>query len=110
GTAKGVTLRDLVNRQGDAAKDIHTIWERIKIESESGSTRENAERTSEVFKAERRTRLILVTSDYHMARALRIFRTRMPEMEIFTYAVSHPVSFWILWMEYWKTFFSSWGL
>jgi uncharacterized SAM-binding protein YcdF (DUF218 family) len=104
GTAKGVTLKELVNQQGDAAKDIHLVWERIKIESWSGSTLENAQESAKIITAQGMNRIVLVTSDYHMGRAMRAFRQELPDMEIFSYAVSHPVRFRTMLLEYWKNF------
>jgi uncharacterized SAM-binding protein YcdF (DUF218 family) len=115
GLGRGATLTTLVNRQGDSAVDIHKVWKKIVTESNSGSTIENAQESGKILLARGVTRVILVTSEYHMPRALRIFRIVMPKMEFIPYPTPSVVSElsnglthssfegWIkIWIEYWK--------
>jgi len=86
GAAKGISLRDLVNQQGDAAVNIHETWPRIHLESESETTLENARETARIVREKKINRLILITSDYHMHRAAILFRRFLPHVTL----VEHP--------------------
>ncbi len=108
GTGKGTSLTDLVNQQVGAIFHIKDTWEKIVLDSNSSSTIENAERTAPILARRGIQRIILVTSDYHMGRALAIFHQVMPEMEIYDYSVPSGSRFdlsWKFWVEFWKTFF-----
>lgn len=111
GTAKGISLRDLVNQQEGAIFHIKETWERIVLESESSSTIENAERTAPILAKRGIHRILLVTSDYHMGRSLAIFHQVLPDLEIFDYSVPSSLRRfnlgWKFWVEYWKTFLYS---
>jgi uncharacterized SAM-binding protein YcdF (DUF218 family) len=87
GTGKGTTLTDLVNTQGDAAVNIHEVWQKIILEPKSTSTIENAEETAKLVRSRNIERLVLVTSDYHMPRSLLIFHRFLPGIEIIPYPV-----------------------
>jgi uncharacterized SAM-binding protein YcdF (DUF218 family) len=115
GAGKGITLTDLVNQQGDAAVRIHEVWDKIFVESRSSSTRENAQETAELAKKRHLTRIILVTSEYHMPRASAIFHQTMPWEDIIEYPVASDVShirldlsgrtlngLWYFWWEFLK--------
>jgi uncharacterized SAM-binding protein YcdF (DUF218 family) len=117
GTRKGTTLTDLVNQQGDSTINIHENWNKIVLESRSGSTLENAEESANILEKYHVDRVILVTSEYHMYRAAVIFRMVAPGYDYIEYAVpsevsdfgfaptSHDLSAaWKLWIEYWKWF------
>src|ERR1041385_7494630 len=82
GTGKAATRKDLVNMQGHSAVNIQTVWKKILLEPRSGSTIENAEESGKLLLQNGIRRVILVTSEYHMLRALRIFKSVMPRLEI----------------------------
>ncbi len=115
GTGKGATLTDLVNQQGGAKGNIHQIWTRIVVESNSSSTIENAVQSGKILRARGIHRIILVTSEYHMARASQIFHRALPAIEIIEYPVASDVSeiswdpsektlsgLWYFGVEFWK--------
>ena len=56
----------------------------IALETESRTTRENAELTVKLLRAEKATNVILVTSWYHSRRALASFRHYAPEIKFFS--------------------------
>ena len=64
---------------------------------QAGDTVGNAEETADWIRAEGYQSLLLVTSDYHMARSLVEFRRRLPGVEI----VPHPVSSARVHLEEW---------
>jgi len=116
GVTKGVSLKALVNQQGDATVKIHEIWDRIILESNSSSTIENAIETSRLLLEHGTKKVILMTSDYHMERARKIFEEIIPSVEYFTMPVSSdftellapngftlaPQGVWKFFVEYWK--------
>ncbi len=88
GAGKGITKKELLNQQGDSAGGVTQLWERIEVEDLATSTIENAQET-QIFLRERKIeKVILVTSDYHMPRALAIFRRVYPAVQYFPYPVS----------------------
>ena len=56
----------------------------IQIEGKSRTTRENAEFTIQLFRAENAHRVILVTSWYHSRRALACFEHYAPEIQFYS--------------------------
>ena len=56
----------------------------IEVESNSMTTRENAEFTLKLLRAEHVHRVILVTSWYHSRRALKTFEHFAPDLEFFS--------------------------
>ncbi len=117
GTGKGTTLLDLINQQGDSAVNIHENWKKIIVESHSASTIENAEESRSLLRQKGIEDVILVTSEYHMCRALQVFRDVAPEFTYVPYPVASNISeiefpptpamldaLWKLWVEYWKHF------
>ena len=66
GAGVGEAIRDLLVYQG-------VPREAVRVEAKSGSTRENASFTAELLAGDRRKK-VLLTSDYHMFRAIRAFR------------------------------------
>jgi uncharacterized SAM-binding protein YcdF (DUF218 family) len=56
----------------------------IEVEGKSTTTRENAEFTVELLRAEKIRRVILVTSWYHSRRALKTFEQQAPEMKFYS--------------------------
>ncbi|MBY0370017.1 YdcF family protein [bacterium] len=109
GAGKGANLTELLNQQGNSMVDLGQVWNRISVESSSASTVENAYFSGKEWNDSPPSRIILVTSDYHMGRSLAIFQKAFPGMPIFPYAVSSPVPassagfLWKLGSEYWKS-------
>ena len=56
----------------------------IQLESKSRTTRENAEFTVQMLRAEHLQRVIIVTSWYHSRRALACFRHYAPEIQFYS--------------------------
>ena len=56
----------------------------IELETESRTTRENAEFTIKLLREEKLTRVIIVTSWYHSRRALACFRHYAPELKFYS--------------------------
>lgn len=114
GAGKTTTLVDLMNLQGEAATRVRESWNRILFESQSSSTWENAIEAKALLVPPPK-RIILVTSDYHMVRAAKIFHRVLPGVTIVRFPVtsqfsSHPGFFseehlkglWYFMMEYLK--------
>lgn len=87
GVEPGVSLTDIVNQQGGAVTHIHTVWEKILTESRSRTTLENARVAHAILTEKRAKRAVLVTSDYHMPRAARVFRRELSDVELVLYPV-----------------------
>ncbi len=115
GANKKVALAELVNQQGDSSTNIHEVWQRVVMESRSNSTVDNAVESHQLLTERKMKRVILVTSDYHMVRTLKIFNRYAPEFQYFPFPVpselskkfdffsSHTMTgFWKLWVEYVK--------
>ena len=92
GTYKGTTLTDVMNQQPHPSVPASEIWNRIVLEGKSSSTLENSIESARLLEARGVERVILVTSDYHMYRALKIFRQRLPNLTFIAYPVVSPVS------------------
>lgn len=116
GAGQRVTKTALLNQQGDAVTHARETWEKIFIESKSTSTRENAEESGKILSARGIQQVILVTSEYHMPRALATFRLILPSLQYSPYPVQSRASL-PLWfttggfslmykitLEYWKRF------
>lgn len=86
GIGKGATLTDLINAQTASAIDLKPIWEKIILEAQATSTIENAIECSKILRTKKVTRVILVTSDYHMSRSLALFQRFSSGIEY----VAHP--------------------
>ncbi len=115
GANKKVALAELVNQQGDSSWNIHEVWEKVVMESRSNSTVDNAKESREILNERKVHRVILVTSDYHMVRTLRIFNKYAPEFTYLPIPVPSEISrefdlfsshtmtgLWKLWVEYLK--------
>ncbi len=115
GANKKVALAELVNQQGDSSTNIHEVWQRVVMESRSNSTVDNAVESRLLLSERKIKRVILVTSDYHMVRTLKIFNRYAPEFQYFPFPVpselakkfdlfsSHTMTgVWKLWVEYVK--------
>ena len=97
GTGKGFTklsLRNILN----ADFDIKLLDCCLELESVSKNTFSNA---TETFKWATRNNIkqfILITSNYHMPRALLEFRNKMPNIKIFTHPITpkkHDINKWL---------------
>lgn len=104
GTAKGITLTELMNQQGPA-KGAGEVWSRIEIESKSESTTENALVVSQMIRSGE-GRILLVTSDYHMDRALALFQRALTNaklnVELIPISVKSRAGYWKPFTEYLK--------
>lgn len=67
---------------GAGAPSIDALTHNVKIESESKSTYQNALAIKEIVQRSGLDRLVLVTTEDHMARAKYLLRTEMPYVEI----------------------------
>ncbi|NBX68221.1 MAG: YdcF family protein [Proteobacteria bacterium] len=86
GIGKGTTLTDLINAQTASTLDLKVIWDKVILEAQSTSTIENAIECAKILRTKKVTRVILVTSDYHMSRSLALFKKFSPEVDY----VVHP--------------------
>lgn len=111
GTGKGASLLDVVNNQGDAATHIHEHWNKIIVEARSQTTIDNTIESTRILNEKKINRVILVTSDYHMARSLKLFRYTNPGTEVIPYPVASGSFFWSEWPEYIKNrVIDIWGI
>lgn len=114
GTAKGITLTELVNRQGDSYGNLQEVWDKIILDSQAGSTLENAEQSGALLRERGLRSLVLVTSDYHMDRALAVFVRALPGFDILGYSVPSAGYGFKVFQEYWKNmmfrYFGYWYL
>ena len=85
GVQPGVTLHQLLGASAFLPKPL---LDRIVIETEAESTRDNAGRTRPLLEARGVKRVLLVTSDYHMYRTLRAFERIAHEFEYVPFPVS----------------------
>lgn len=92
----GVAERLFISGAGSGVRvgDIYALAEeggvrgRIDLGHDAKDTRGNALETARWMKERRRTSLLLVTSDYHMARSLLEFGAAMPDIVIAPYPVA----------------------
>ncbi len=111
GVEPGIPLVTIINQQGSSAINIHETWGKVITESQSRSTVENAEEAEKILREKTISQLFLVTSDYHMTRALAIFRATFPNLSIVPYAVSSEFSILTysgmrkFFLEFWKYVF-----
>lgn len=97
GTAKNMTLTNLINQQTGAATNIHEVWDKIVLEGESSSTLENAIETGRILSQHSIKRIILITSEYHMTRALQIFKNKFPELDTIAFPITSQVASLTVW-------------
>lgn len=70
----------------------------IELESISKDTYSNASETYKWTKKNDIDNIILITSNYHMPRAILEFKNKMPNLQIFTYSISpknHNITNWL---------------
>jgi len=87
GVGGNATLDALLMSLGVAPKDAAGYSSRIEIDYDSHSTAQNAEAIAEWAKKHRLRHIRLVTSNYHMPRAMYELRRQMPLFPV----VAHPV-------------------
>lgn len=92
GVHQGTPLVDIVNKQVGVSYLIHETWRKIEVEEKSVSTQQNAEFIGPYLDRNGIRYVILVTSDYHMPRAIQIFRGAYPDIEFIEYPVGSVVS------------------
>jgi uncharacterized SAM-binding protein YcdF (DUF218 family) len=84
------SARIIISGAGDCEINRHLLLQAgvpagaIEIESKSMTTRENAEFTIKLLRAENLRSAILVTSWYHSRRALKTFEHYAPEIEFYS--------------------------
>jgi uncharacterized SAM-binding protein YcdF (DUF218 family) len=82
--------RLIVSGLGDCEINRHLLMEdgvpakAIEMESQSRTTRENAQFTVKLLREQKLRRVILITSWYHSRRALACFQHYAPEIEFFS--------------------------
>jgi uncharacterized SAM-binding protein YcdF (DUF218 family) len=64
----------------------------VEFGREAVDTITNAEETARFARRQNTTKLIVVTEDYHMPRALRELKTRMPEVALVPWPVKSALS------------------
>ena len=97
GTGKGFTKKSL--------KEMLTLNINLKLleccielESISKDTYSNASETYKWVKMNNINKFILITSNYHMPRAILEFKNKMPNLEIFIYPITpknHDITNWL---------------
>ena len=82
--------RIIITGAGDDEINRHILLQKgvpaglIEVEGDSTTTRENAEFTLRLLRAEKVQRVILVTSWYHSRRALKTFEHYAPELQFYS--------------------------
>lgn len=90
----GVAPQIFVSGRGDCNRNVHLLEiagvpaANISHECTSGSTYENAMYTKQFLSTSNPQKVILVTSWFHTARALRVFEHEWPETQFGTYGVA----------------------
>lgn len=87
GVAPNTTLRQIFKSREEPWPDDEALIERISIGYMARSTWENAQETARWMAENHFTSMLLVTSNYHMPRAMLECYAAMPEVEIATYPV-----------------------
>jgi uncharacterized SAM-binding protein YcdF (DUF218 family) len=84
----GVEANNSVEAIFTAEELSHIDRDKVYLEKQSKSTHENALNVQRILKEYRFTSIVLVTSNYHMKRALYVFQKILPDnVEIFPYAI-----------------------
>ncbi|MDW8442928.1 MAG: YdcF family protein [Acetobacteraceae bacterium] len=85
GVHQSTALADLVRREG---RDAEPLAARVTLGRAARSTRGNAEEAAAWARTQAIDTLVVVTSAYHMPRALLLLRRALPEARL----VPHPVT------------------
>ncbi|MFM8270464.1 MAG: YdcF family protein [Pseudomonadota bacterium] len=101
GLSKKTSLAEVAALSLESLKNDLALWERIVVDSNATSTVENAEETEKILRAKNVDHMILITSDYHMLRALAVFK-KWVSAQVTPYAVSSEVFPFKFLTEYWK--------
>lgn len=67
---------------GAGIQGSYEMAKKVKIESESKSTYENALAIKEIAKRNRLNRVVIITTEDHMNRALYLIKNELPESEV----------------------------
>ena len=97
GTGKGFTKLSL-KKEVNFDFDLSLIKCCIERESISKNTFSNASETLKWTKRNQIKEFILITSNYHMPRAILEFKNKMPQVKIYTYPITprkHDISNWL---------------
>ena len=108
GTGKGFTKISL-EKKLNFDFDLNLIECCVELDSISTNTYSNAYETLKWIKKNNIGEFILITSNYHMPRALLEFRNRMPDLKIFTYSITpkkHKINNWLNSFETFSLIFS----
>lgn len=85
GVSKGVTAKDLESIKGIKGKTLTPIQHQIVLGYEATSTKSNALEAAHWFKDTDFQAILLITSSYHMPRALLLHRREMPNTVFIPY-------------------------
>ena len=97
GTGKGFTKSSL-EKKLNFDFNLSLIECCIELDSISTNTYSNAYETLKWAKKNNIKEFILITSNYHMPRAILEFKNRMPNLKIFTYPITpnrHNIKMWL---------------
>lgn len=97
GTGKGFTKSSLTNML-NSNFDLELIECCIELESISKNTISNASETFKWAQKNKINQFILITSNYHMPRALLEFKHKMPNINIFIHPITpekHDIENWL---------------
>lgn len=87
----GITEASLAEMTATKEFGFHIAW----LENQARDTRENASYTAELLRGKAVRRVILVTHDVHMHRALRAFREALPpDVQVVAAPINVPVPGW----------------
>ena len=110
GVSKKTNLAEIMSLNQTGGNE-NGFWNRVILDSNATSTVENAEETEKFIQARNLNRIILITSDYHMLRALTIFKKRV-SARVVPFVVGSeftdpsvfklPATFAKFLIEYWK--------
>ena len=97
GTGKGFTKTSL-KKMLTSNFNLKLLECCTKLESISKDTYSNASETYKWVQRNNINKFILITSNYHMPRAILEFENKMPNLEIFTYPIipkNHDITNWL---------------
>lgn len=101
GISKKTSLAEVASLSEESLRNDAKLWGRIAVDSTATSTVENAQETEKLLKLKNVDHMILITSDYHMLRALAVFK-RWVSAQVTPYTVSSEMVPFKFLMEYWK--------
>ncbi|NBT59037.1 YdcF family protein [bacterium] len=101
GVSKKTSLSEVAALTESSMRNDPRLWERIIVDSNATSTVENALETEKLLRTKNVDHMILITSDYHMLRALAVFK-RWVSAQVIPYAVYSDFTPFKFLIEYWK--------